>query len=234
MQVGNEITNGMLWNCGKLYDGENVRGNYDALAKLLTAGCKAVKDSSDAEIVLHLERSGDNALYREWFDNITAREVPFDIIGVSYYPFWHGGMDGLRRNLEDMIVRYGKTVEVVETAYPFTSEAYCADAPLVVSDRLPVPERGALPYPTTEVGQKTFLEDLVKLISELPNGKGGGIWYWEPAWLPVKGSTWATRSGMKYLNEEWKQEGNEWANQCLFDYRGNALPGLLALNKMKK
>jgi arabinogalactan endo-1,4-beta-galactosidase len=84
VQVGNEINAGMLWPDGDY-------NHFDNLAELLKAGYNATKDCSSTTLVmLHIAEGGDNDLARWWFDNITQREVPYDLIGISYYPFWHG------------------------------------------------------------------------------------------------------------------------------------------------
>lgn len=64
-------------------------------------------------------------------------------------------------------------------------------------------------------------------IINVPNQRGKGIFYWEPIWLPTPGATWATKAGMKYNNDEWK-EGNARENQALFDCKGNVLPSIKA------
>ena len=231
VQVGNEITNGMLWPLGRLSDpvpGEKRTG-YDNLARLVCAGCRAVRDHSGAKIMLHLERSGDNAVWREWFDEMLARGADFDVIGASYYPYWHGNLAALKTNLSDMIARYGRDVMVVETAYAFTSEHFDpaeTSANLVINDSLRCYDGSPAPYPLTREGQRAFVRDLLALVAGLDGGHGTGVYYWEPAWLPLKGSTWATQAAREYMGEQSKPGGNEWANQCIFDYEGNATPAL--------
>lgn len=225
VQVGNEITNGMLWPHGKL-DGEGVRSGYDGLAALLKAGVAGVRDECDAKVMLHLERGGNKPLWQEWFDNIVSRGVEFDVIGASYYPYWHGGMDGLRDNLNSCIHRYDKDVIVVETSYPFTSEHYSPEGGhLCIAD--PKCADGSIaPYPLSPEGQVQFTKDLIELVKGLDDGRGKGIYWWEPAWLPADGTCWASESALEYCNETCESLGNEWSNQCLFDYEGKALPAL--------
>ncbi|HLF89124.1 MAG TPA: glycosyl hydrolase 53 family protein, partial [Anaerolineales bacterium] len=116
VQVGNEINAGMLWPDGR-YDQMNN------LAELLKAGSQAVKDCSPSTLVMmHIAEGGDNELAKWWFDNITGRDVQFDVIGISYYPFWHGTLAELQFNLNDITERYDKDVIVVETAYAFTDQ----------------------------------------------------------------------------------------------------------------
>lgn len=231
VQVGNEITNGMLWPAGRLSDPAPGihREGYEPLSLLVGAGCRAVRDTSRARIMLHLERSGDNAVWREWFDEIVSRGVDFDVIGASYYPYWHGNFDALARNLNDMIARYHKDVMVVETAYAFTSEHFDPNqsgAKLVINDSLKCFDGSDAPYPLSLEGQRLFVKELLRLVLNLDGGHGKGVYYWEPAWLPLPGSTWASEAARAYMNESDKPGGNEWANQCIFDYSGDATPAL--------
>ncbi len=239
VQVGNEITNGMLWPIGRLSDPEpgKARQGFDALSKLVNAGCRAVRDGSSARIMLHLERSGDNAVWREWFDRLLARGADFDVIGASYYPYWHGNFTALKNNLNDMIARYQKDVMVVETAYAFTSEHFDptqAGANLVINDSLKCYDGSDAPYPLTPEGQRLFVKELLELVASLDGGRGTGVYYWEPAWLPLPGSTWASEAARIYMQEEEKPGGNEWANQCIFDYQGNATPALKEFQAFSK
>ena len=86
-------------------------------AALLKEGYRAVKDCSPKTLVmLHLDNGGKNEMYHWWFDHIVERKVPFDLIGVSYYPYWHGTMVDLQTTLNDIAVRYDKDIIVVETS----------------------------------------------------------------------------------------------------------------------
>ena len=228
-QIGNEITNGLLWPVGKVEYDKLTGGlsGYENMTRLLKAGVAAARESGDVKIILHLEKSCDNARYRQWFDAVTAAGVDYDIIGVSYYPHWHGKMPELKNNLEDISERYNKDVMVVETAYPFTGKHY-SEKPgvsLVINDNMKLPPGANLPpYPYSEEGQSNFLRDLVKMVKSVK--RCTGIYYWEPGWLAAEGSTWASEAAREYMGEEHKAGGNEWANQCLFDYKGNLLPAI--------
>lgn len=111
VQVGNEINHGMLWPEGHI-------GNMDGLALLIDAGIKGVQ-AIDASIplMLHIALGGqqDESLY--FFDNMLARGLQFDVIGMSYYPKWHGTLDDLRNNLTNMAQRYNKDIIVVEYSH---------------------------------------------------------------------------------------------------------------------
>ena len=214
VQIGNEINSGMLWPDGKTW-GEGS-GGFDRLAPLLRAGIDGVRDvagNKKVKIMLHLAEGGDNGLYRWWFDEVTARGITdFDVIGLSFYPYWHGTLEQLSYNLADISARYDKDVVVVETAYAFTLEN--GDA---LANIFGAAQQAKAGYPATVAGQADFLRDLREVVQNVPDGRGLGVFYWEPAWIPVEGAGW--RSG----------EGNAWENQALFDFEGNALDSLSAL-----
>jgi arabinogalactan endo-1,4-beta-galactosidase len=200
VQVGNELTNGLLWPSGR-------KPEFDRIAKYLNAGIRAVREiQADIPIMIHLDNGGFNEMYVEWFDEFTKRAEPFDIIGLSYYPFWHGTM-------EDYRDREGKPLDQLKEM---------ATKPELVEK---------LDYPMTKEGQTSFMKDLMELIADIPGGEG--FYYWEPAWIPVPGCGWATEAALAYIGEK-GPGGNEWANQALFDYDGNALPALAVIRDFNR
>ncbi|WP_429235446.1 glycoside hydrolase family 53 protein [Aeromonas salmonicida] len=223
VQVGNEINGGMLWPEGKSW-GQNG-GEFDRLAGLLNAGIKAVKEHGDQiKVMLHLAEGTKNDTFIWWFDEITKRKVPFDIIGLSYYIYWNGPMNALQYNMDDISKRYDKDLIVVEAAYGYTT-ANCDNA----ENNFTSKEADDAGYPATVQGQANYLHDLLQVVTKVPEGRGKGVFYWEPAWLPTPGATWATKAGMKYNSDDWK-EGNARENQSLFDCQGKVLPSIKAFN----
>jgi arabinogalactan endo-1,4-beta-galactosidase len=108
VQVGNEINHGMLWPDGSTK-------HLDTLASFFKAGIKGVKSvDKSIKIVLHIACGGENGESRYFVDNMLKRGVKFDIIGESYYPRWHGPIDSLKRNLNDLTTRYKQAVIVAE------------------------------------------------------------------------------------------------------------------------
>lgn len=108
VQVGNEINHGMIWPEGHI-------GNPDQLAALLRAGVEGVEAVDPAvPVMMHVALGGQNKEAIFWFDNMIARGVRFDIIGLSYYPRWHGTLQDLEYNLNDLLERYNKPLNVVE------------------------------------------------------------------------------------------------------------------------
>lgn len=231
VQVGNELSNGLLWPEGRV-------PNYDNIARFVNAGIRAVRNASAKKIpvMIHLDNGGNNALYREWFDNFMKRGEDFEIIGLSYYPFWHGTLDMLTDNMNDIAERYGKELVVAEVSMGYTMEDYKDYEKLSDEERKGYATRWELvdkiEYPMTVQGQCDFMEEFLKRISHIKDGKGKGFFYWEPAWIPVKGSGWATAASLKYIHDPGPC-GNEWANQALFDYEGNALPTWKLIKKFK-
>ena len=230
LQVGNELSNGLLWPEGKV-------PNYDNIATFVNAGIRAVrKADATIPVMIHLDNGGNNALYREWFDNFTKRGEDFEIIGLSYYPFWHGSLQMLNDNMNDIAERYGKDLVIAEVSMGYTMEDYKNYEKLSDEERKGYATRPALvekiEYPMTKQGQYDFMEDFLNRISHIKGGKGKGFFYWEPAWIPVPGSGWATPASLKYMNDPGPC-GNEWANQALFDYDGNALPTLSLIRDFK-
>lgn len=222
VQVGNELSNGLLWPEGRT-------PNYDNIVRFVNAGIRAVREVAGIPVMIHLDNGGNNALYREWFDHFCEKGEPFDCIGLSYYPFWHGSLQDLAANMNDIAVRYGKDLIVAETSTGFTMEDYAAYEKLPQELRKGMATRPALaakvPYPMSPQGQCDFLRDLCQVIREVPDHRGKGFFYWEGAWIPRHGSEWATPAACRYIADP-GPGGNEWANQALFDYEGAALPAL--------
>lgn len=231
VQVGNELSNGMLWPEGEI-------PNYDNLARFVSSGIRGVKAvTPQMPIMIHLDNGGNNELYRRWFDNYCKRGEDFDVIGLSYYPFWHGSLDSLSNNMKDIAKRYGKDLIMAEVSMGYTMEDYAAYEGLGEKERKGMATKPSLveqiEYPMTKQGQSDFMLDIMKRLKEIPENKGCGFYYWEPAWIPVKGSGWATEASLEYMKDKGPC-GNEWANQALFDYEGNALPALKVIRDFKE
>ena len=204
VQVGNEISNGMMWPLGRVPE-------WDNLASFIKAGARAVKEvSPNSRVVLHLDAGGDNARCRRWFDAMLERGVTFDVIGLSFYPVWHGSLADLKQNMDDLSQRYAKPVIVVETAYPWTTENGDSQKNIYTST-------GSETFPMTVQGQQEFLRALWQTVKAVPQGRGEGVIYWEPVFIPHPGAGWKAGAG------------DEWDNVTLFDFQGRALPGLRTL-----
>lgn len=212
VQIGNEITSGMLWPLGKLYDG-SADQNWPGFTTLLGAGIAGARAARvrgpRPRVMVHIDRGGDNGGSRYFFDHVFAAGLHLDVIGQSYYPFWHGSLHDLQNNLIDLATRYGKDLVVVETAYPWTLEnGDDLENILNALDELP----DATVWPPTPEGQLAYFIALRGVFSHVPNGHGLGFMAWEPEWIPGVGWT--------------PGEGNPNDNLTLFDFQGRALPAL--------
>ncbi len=229
VQVGNEITNGLLWPEGQVPE-------YGWMTRFINAGIRAVREvHRDIPVMLHLDQGNNKSLYREWLNHyFRCGGEDFDVIGLSYYPVWDGPLDGLIANMDMLAESYGKPMIVAEVSCPFTTEDYASREGLLPEQRKGAAARADLlkdmEYPVSVEGQQKFMEDFLKKISQVKKHLCIGYFYWEPAWIPVKGSGWATPEGLEYISDP-GPGGNEWANQALFDYDGNPLPALTTIRE---
>ena len=177
VQIGNEISNGMLWPQGKLPE------NWDNLARLLQAGINGVYASCGnnpcPQIMIHIDKGGDKDFTKYFFDKIAAYGIQYDVIGQSYYPWWHGSLLDLRECLNFTAKAYDKDIIVVEAAYNYSPQEY---------------KDSKAPFPESPKGQKEFLEEVNNVVLNVPNNKGVGVFWWEPA-APNKG--FSTRTFFK-------------------------------------
>jgi arabinogalactan endo-1,4-beta-galactosidase len=215
VQVGNEITPGMLWEEGRVGGEWETEQQWHNFTDLLKAGIKAINDvlepGEEVKIMIHIDRGGDNAASRWFFDNLLRYNVQFDIIGLSYYPWWHGTMQDLIQNLNDLAIRYDKDINVVETAYPWTLQWF-ERGHNIVGDRGQLHEG----YPASVSGQYQFLKKLIQIVKEVPNNRGNGIFYWAPEHIYV--------SPLR----------TPWENNALFDFTGEVLPSIRAFETASK
>jgi arabinogalactan endo-1,4-beta-galactosidase len=212
VQIGNEVTAGILWPLGQIY--LTSVPNFADFATLTNAGIRGAREGNPKHhqllMMMHIDRGGDNAGSTWFFDHVLAAGVTdFDVIGQSYYPFWHGPMSALQANLNDLSPRYGKDIIVAETAYPWTL-ADGDDLVNSLADASQLPD-GAL-YPPTPQGQASYFEALRSVLLQVPNGRGVGFFDWEPEWIPGVG--WEPGAG------------NPNDNLTMFDFTGAALPSL--------
>lgn len=161
IQVGNETNNGMLWNDGMASN--NMR-NY---AWLFNSGRNAAKEVfPDAKVIVHLANCHDNANFRWIFDGLQSNSAWWDVIGASSYPknatglTWQEANNQCLSNLNDMVERYGTEVMITEIGVPW-------DDPQA----------------------KTIIADMIQKVRSIKQGKGIGIFYWEPQAYSWQGYT---------------------------------------------
>lgn len=172
VQIGNEITGGMLWPEGRVGGAYDTPAQWSQLARLIRAATRGIRDAagdSPPEIILHLDRGGDWAGTQWFFDRLRQQSVEFDGIGLSYYPFWHGSLGALRQCLNQTALRYGKPVILMETAFPWTGSA------------------AVVGIPATPEGQARYVAELARIVQNVPHGRGRGIVWWGTEYQQLNG-----------------------------------------------
>lgn len=195
IQIGNEINSGFLHPYG------DISSNYQQFKELIEIAISAVRaNESDTKIIIHFAGiEGSN-----WFFNQMS-SLDYDIIGLSYYPIWHGkSLEILKTTMQDLSSSYDKNIIIAETAYPFTLEWNDWTNNIVGSEsQLILPE-----YPATLEGQRKFIKRIKEITKELE--KGIGFCYWGAELIAWKGNQ--------------STDASPWENQALFDFDNRALP----------
>lgn len=235
VQVGNEINNGMC--------GETSEKNVYTLIK---AGADAVRAFDDTvQIVIHYTDPMTDGYLAYKASLLQQYEVDYDILGTSYYPFWHGDVNDLTGVLKDVADTYGVKVMVMETSYAFTDEDGDGYGNVVSSSN----SSQTFKYPISVEGQAVAVRDVIEAVSDVGDA-GAGIFYWEPAWIPVKaydssadnaaevlaanqeawekyGCGWASSFASEYDREvKDAKNGGTWDNQAFFDFEGHVLESI--------
>lgn len=172
IQVGNEIIGGLLWPDGQVGGAYDTQAQWSKLAQLLTNAIVGIKDAAGSQmprIVVHIDRGGDWPGTQWFFDHLQQQQVQFDIIGESYYPFWHGSLDNLRNCLTNAAARYRKPLIVTETAFPY---AYSTNI---------------YGIPATTNGQVQYVVALAQVLSGVPGGKVIGAFWWGAEYQHLQG-----------------------------------------------
>lgn len=168
VQIGNEIRTGMLFPEGEVK-------NWKGLSKLLNSGIRGVREvfgRNQTRIVLHLDQGGRYHYYEEWFDKALEYGVTdFDVIGLSYYPFWHGEFYDFKSTMEQLVKRYGKDLIVAETAHAYQKSR---------DDFFGEQQEAAAGFAASPEDQKKVLELIENIIWHISDEKGLGFFYWEP------------------------------------------------------
>ena len=188
VQTGNEISYGMLWGRPngtlKLCWPSSSAANWTRFEKLLGQATKAVRETCPAaKIILHVERVStsqqkDNTGYKaltNFYNQMTAANIDYDIIGLSYYPYFHGSLTEIEGAISKLETGYpSKDIMIVETGYPYawavggTTYDYIKE------------------YPYTDAGQKKFTDDLITMLNK--HSKVTGLFWWWPEYN-AKGTT---------------------------------------------
>jgi arabinogalactan endo-1,4-beta-galactosidase len=217
VSVGNEIRNGILWPTGEI----NCTGcgGWASLVQLLKAGVAGAQAGNPAGhkllIMMHYDQGGSFALSSAFYSELQSYDVPFDVIGLSYYPVLdEPSISGLRANVDGLAAEFGKPIMIAETQYPWTLAN--GNSPLGDSTGDFAWEQSQIEpgYPATPGGQLSFVTDELSILATAPGGLGAGLFYWAPDWIP--GVPWEPGAGI----------GSPNVNMTLFNFGGQALPSI--------
>ena len=235
VQLGNETNGGMA---GEV--------SWSGRCNLMNAGAKAVREAAaeygkDILIAVHFTNPQSSDDFLKCAAKLAEYEVDYDVFASSYYPFWHGTTESLTAILKTVADTYGKQVMVAETSWAYTMEDGDGSTNSVTESNTPT---GYYPFDTQ--GQAAELADVVQAVVNVGEA-GVGVFYWEPAWIPVTvydgtaeswqtnsaiweeyGSGWASSYAGSYDPDDagvW-YGGSSWDNQALFDFEGHPLESL--------
>ncbi|KAH7103425.1 arabinogalactan endo-1,4-beta-galactosidase [Auriculariales sp. MPI-PUGE-AT-0066] len=170
LQIGNEINGGFLWPVGQIAN--NV--GWNNTSQLLHSARNGAKDGGfTGKVMIHLANGWDNSAQTSWYQKIQQQgaftTADFDIIGVSFYPFYgtSATLSNLQTALTNLANTYGKPLIVAETDWPATACSTTLSAS----------------YAKSPAGQVAWSQAIVNVLKALPNGLGQGLLYWEPGWI---------------------------------------------------
>lgn len=223
VQIGNEISYGMLWrgtpksttDAVHAYNDDTYNSElaqWQRFAGFLKNGARAVREvCPDAQVIIHIERTANTTMCVNFYRYLALQEVDYDIIGLSYYPFWHGWLDvELHNTLTALSNSFPtKPIQLVETAY---YNAYWTPAAKDYDTRTK--------WAVSPAGQDAFLHDLIQKIDQYPNVNG--LYYWFPEENGNGGPSWNANTIVIA----------SWINRGLFDPNSHkAYPGLYRLSE---
>ena len=237
VQVGNETTAKIAGISG-----------WDGMSKVFSAGSKAIREVlPEAKVVIHFTNPEKAGTYATYAKQLSNHNVDYDVFASSYYPFWHGTTENLTSVLKNVASTYKKDVMVAETSWAYTLDDGDDDSNTVPSK---VTANNLKKYDISPQGQADEIRAVAEAVNNIGDNDGDGkndglgVFYWEPAWVPVGtggkdnaelvdtwnkyGGGWATEAAGEYDPNDaglyWGGSGVD--NQALFDFDGKALASL--------
>ena len=243
VQIGNETNNGIAGVTG-----------WDNKVRLFDAGSRAVIDAEQAFrgqgtgrkilIAVHKTDPENHWVFTQAATALRDAGVVYDVFGISYYNFWHGSLENLLELMNLISGTFDVDVAVFETSYPFTA------AETDGHDNTWSGDDAVLRYPISVQGQAHAIRDVAAAVAQVRDGRGVGLFLWEPAWITVgypvdyarnralwerHGSGWASSYAAGYDPQDAGQwhGGSSWDNQAFFDHAGNPLATLNLFNYLR-
>lgn len=224
LQIGNETTG--------TFCGEN---NWLKITKLFTKASEAMRAVfPKAKIAVHFTNPEKTGEYERYAAILDRYKVDYDIFASSYYPYWHGTLENLTSELAGIREKHGKDVMCAETSYMYTYENGDLNGNTISEETV-----CDKPYPPTVQGQADEVRDVIAAVRD---ADGIGVFYWEPAWIGVPGSTWEEQSALwETYGSGWASSyagvydpddagiyygGSSWDNQAMFAFDGTPLDSL--------
>jgi arabinogalactan endo-1,4-beta-galactosidase len=226
VQIGNETNNGVAGVTG-----------WDGMAQLFSAGSLAVREVlPDSLVAVHFTNPETAGRYATAAAELDSRGVDYDVFASSYYPYWHGTLSNLTSVLQQVATTYDKKVMVAETSWAQTLEDGDGHPNVITA------QNTTHQYPVSVQGQASAVRDVIDAVADV-GPAGLGVFYWEPAWIPVgppsalaanqvlwerDGSGWASSFAGEYDPDDAGQYfgGSAWDNQAMFDETGRPLESL--------
>lgn len=232
VQVGNETNDFM---CGER--------SWDKITALMSSGSKAVREvCPEAIVAIHFSNPEKVGRYEGYAYQLNKYGVDYDVFASSYYPFWHGTFENLKRELAKVTSRYGKKIMIAETSYAYTPDDTDFHGNTVGADL------AAKDYPLTVQGQADLVRDVIATAAEMENCIG--VFYWEGTWIAAGGKSYEENSVLwekngsgwasSFVAEYDPEDGGKWYggcavdNQALFDKNGKALESLKVFALVRK
>ncbi len=247
VQIGNETINGI---CGVT--------SVSDMCELFKAGSEGVQEiekenGTQIMIVIHVTNP-EKGNCVTWAKNLQNNAVVYDVLATSYYPYWHGTLENLYSQLDTVASTYGKYVMVAETSYVHTLEDGDGHENTESEGKLDI---DTFDYEISPQGQALAIRSVTNVVASIPDHKGIGVFWWEPAWIPVQhydpnadnaaevlaknkdiweniGSGWATSYAADYDKDvgEW-YGGSSVDNEGVFDFDGQALENVAIFNMIR-
>ena len=213
VQVGNETTTGFC--------GEKAMANMCTLFKAGSEGVQAVETAKDKKIMIAIHLTNPDKIdFTGYAKSLKDNGVIYDVFATSYYPYWHGTLENLQNKLSAVAENYGKYVMVAETSYARTLEDGDGWENTESEKKL---ETDTFPYEISEQGQVNHFRNVIKTVSEIKDNKGIGVFWWEPAWIPVANYADAENQEEVLASNKkiWEEKGSGWATSVAADYDKN-------------
>jgi arabinogalactan endo-1,4-beta-galactosidase len=217
VSIGNEIRNGILWPAGEVNCTDC--GGWASFTQLLKAGVAGAQAGNPRGhrllIMMHYDLGADFTGSSAFYSQLQSSGVPFDVIGLSYYPVLsEPSISQFKANVDGLASEFGKPIVLAETQYPWTLAN--GNSPLGDSTGDFAWEASQIEpgYPATPGGQLSFVTDELSILAQAPGGLGMGLFYWAPDWIP--GVPWEPGAGI----------GSPNVNMTLFNFEGQALPSI--------